>query len=85
MMDYKKKLEMLLPNSPYLKLEVMSSASLPKGQIISINTLGLFGNFLSEREKESPGTGQDGFTYFGSMAHVQEGGVDGNPVHQAYR
>ena len=40
----RKLLKELLHKSPILKLEVLSSASLPKGEIITINTLGLFGN-----------------------------------------
>jgi hypothetical protein len=39
--------------------------------------LGLFGNFTSEREKDNPGSGNDGFTYFGSMTHVYDKENDG--------
>jgi len=45
---------------------------LTKGQVITVNTLGLFGNQISEREKDKPGSGLDGFTYFGSMATVTD-------------
>jgi len=62
-----------------LQLEVVSSASLPKGQTITLNSLGLFGNFTSEREKDNPGSGNDGFTYFGSMTHVYDKENDGQP------
>jgi hypothetical protein len=60
----------------------VSSASLPKGQIITINALGLYGNFTSEREKELAAQGNDGFTYFGSMTHVYENVNDGQPQHE---
>lgn len=66
------KLKELVDVSPNLRLEVMSSASLPKGQVITINTLGLFGQCQSEREKDVPGSGNDGYTYFGSIAHVND-------------
>ena len=62
---------------PVLELEVLSSASLPKGQKITINSLGLFGAFISEREKDMPGSGRDGFTFFGSMLHIFESANDG--------
>jgi hypothetical protein len=55
---------------------------LPKGQIITINALGLYGNFTSEREKDHPGSGNDGFTYFGSLSHVFENVNDGQPHHE---
>jgi hypothetical protein len=61
-----------LPTSPNLKLEVISSASLQKGQIITVNPLGLYGNYISERERDVTGSGNDGFTYFGSVAHMPE-------------
>ena len=48
----KQRLRQLMPQVQFLQLEVISSASLPKGQIITINTMGLFGTFLSEREKD---------------------------------
>lgn len=70
--DYKEKLQECLHTSPTLQLEVISSASLPKGNIITINPLGLYGSWQSEREKDQPGSGLDGFTYFGSMAYVYE-------------
>ena len=38
MAQYKAKLKELLHKVPYLKLEVVSSASLPKGEAITINT-----------------------------------------------
>jgi hypothetical protein len=63
-------LEQHLHTSPNLRLDVISSASLQKGQIITINPLGLYGNQISERERDQPGSGQDGFTYFGSVAHA---------------
>lgn len=47
-----------------------------------MNSLGLFGNFTSEREKDHPGSGNDGFTYFGSMTHVFENANDGQPQHE---
>ena len=50
----------------------MSSASLQKGQVITINPLGLHGNYISEREREVPGSGNDGFTYFGSVVNMAE-------------
>ena len=62
-----------------MQLEVVSSASLPKGQIITIDSTGLFGSYTSERERDNPGSGNDGFTYFGSMAHVYENANDGQP------
>jgi hypothetical protein len=77
--DYKQKCWEHLGKSPNLQLEVVSSASLPKGQIITINALGLYGNFTSEREKDCPGSGNDGFTYFGSILHVPENSNDGQP------
>lgn len=52
---YRQKLKECLNLSPYLKLEVVSSASLSKGQIITINTLGLFGTNISMRERDNPG------------------------------
>lgn len=63
-------LEQQLHNSPNLRLDVVSSASLQKGQIININPLGLYGTYISERERDQPGSGLDGFTYFGSVAHA---------------
>ena len=44
--------------------------------------MGLYGNFTSEREKEQPGSGNDGYTYFGSMSHVYENMNDGQPQHE---
>jgi len=38
------------PNFYNLKLEVVSSATLKKGDLITINPLGLFGNYISLRE-----------------------------------
>jgi len=35
--------------------------------MITIDSCGLFGTYISEREKDKPGSGNDGFTYFGSM------------------
>jgi len=46
--------------------------------------MGLFGNFISEREKEQPNSGNDGFTYFGSLLHVYEYQHDGQPQHEEY-
>ena len=80
--EYKQKCKECLGNSLNLQLEVVSSASLPKGQIITINALGLYGNFTSEREKDAPASGNDGFTYFGSMTHVYENVNDGQPQHE---
>jgi len=34
--------------------------------MITIDSCGLFGEYGSEREKDKPGSGNDGFTYFGS-------------------
>ena len=50
--EYKQKCKECLGNSSNLQLEVVSSASLPKGEVITINSLGLYGNHKSEREKE---------------------------------
>jgi hypothetical protein len=63
---------------------VISSATLTKGQVVTINTLGLFGTYLSEREKDCPGNGLDGYTYFGSLSYVTENKIDldGNPLHE---
>jgi len=61
-----------MSSSPNLKLEVISSASLQKGQIITINPLGLYGNYISERERDAAGSGNDGFTYFGSVSAMPE-------------
>lgn len=58
--------------SPNIKLEIISSASLQKGQIITINPLGLYGNYISERESAKPGSALDGFTYFGSIPYEIE-------------
>ena len=68
--------------SPYLKLEVVSSASLSKGQIITINTLGLFGTNISLREKDNPGQGLDGYTFFGTDPSVIQQVNDGQPQHE---
>ena len=75
--DYKQRLQDVLNTAPVLQLEVISSASLPKGNIITINAMGLFGQWESEREKDHPGSGKDGYTYFGSMATVLENLNDG--------
>lgn len=56
-----------MSTSPLLKLEVISSASLQKGQTISINPLGIYGTSISERERFKIGSGNDGYTYFGSI------------------
>jgi len=58
--------------SPILNLEVLSSAGLQKGLVIQINSIGLFGSHVSEREKQNPGSGNDGFTYFGSVATASD-------------
>jgi len=79
---YKALLKQFMATAPVLRLDVVSSASLPKGQAITINPLGLFGNFQSEREKDCPGSGLDGFTYFGSMAFVNDEPIDGGPRHE---
>ena len=50
--EYKQKCKECVGNVSNLQLEIVSSASLPKGQIITINPLGLYGNFVSEREKD---------------------------------
>ena len=80
--DNKQKCKECVNNSPNLQLEVVSSASLPKGQVVTINAVGLYGNFTSEREKDQSGSGNDGFTYFGSMLHVYENMNDGQPQHE---
>jgi hypothetical protein len=43
--DYKQRLQDVIPTAPVLQLEVISSASLPKGNTITINALGLFGQW----------------------------------------
>lgn len=77
--EHKSKCGAVVNTCPILSLEVLSSASLPKGQAITLNSLGLFGAFTSEREKDQPGSGLDGFTFFGSMLHVYESANDGQP------
>ena len=72
----------MVGQSPVLQLEVISSASLPKGRTVTINSQGLFGNFTSERERDQPGSGNDGFTYFGSLIHMVEHANDGQPQHE---
>jgi len=74
---YKTMLRSLVHTSKVLRLEVISSASLQKGQVININPLGLCGNSISERERDCPGSGMDGFTYFGSIPAVSETWNDG--------
>ena len=78
---YRIRLKEMISNCPKLKLEVISSASLPKGQVITINSQGLYGNYISDREKSQPGTANDGYTYFGSMNYVIENQFDGQPHH----
>ena len=64
------------PDAHQLNLEVISSASLVKGDLITIDPLGLCGNFSSQRAQFEEETNQelriapDSFTYFGSMAEL---------------
>ena len=76
---YKQMLNTHLNSGPNLRLEVISSASLRKGQIITINPLGLCGNYIAERERDSPGSGNDGFTYFGSVSNIPENALGNLP------
>ena len=45
--------------------------------------MGLFGSYLSEREKSCPGSA-DGFTYFGSVSYVSDNrmDLDGRLLHE---
>lgn len=70
--DYKRKCHEALPTSPILNLTVISSPTLQRGLVLTINALGLTGGVQSEREKDCPSSGLDGFTYFGSTAHVYD-------------
>lgn len=73
---------------PDLVIEVLSSATLQKGQMIRINPLGLAGDEESLRvsAQRQPGTksasqqyntAPDGFTYFGTLADVYESDING--------
>ena len=42
-----------------------------RGQVLKINCCGMFGEQMSERDKASPGTGGDGYTYFGSNMYEE--------------
>ena len=53
-----------------LQLSVLSSPTLLRGQMITLNACGMFGDYLSEREKVQQGSGLDGFTYFGSSLYA---------------
>lgn len=60
-----------------LRIEVLSSSSLQRGEVIMINSMGLFGSHIPEREKMKPGSGYDGFTYFGTIPHIYGQEADG--------
>ena len=79
--DYKKKCSEMVHSSPILKLTVVSSPTLQRGQVLTINAQGLFGAVESEREKECPGSGLDGYTFFGSTANwIEHNPNDGQPM-----
>lgn len=60
---------------------MISSPTLQRGLVLTINALGLTGAVQSEREKDYPGSGLDGFTYFGSTAFVYDSPPnDGQPM-----
>ena len=62
-------------------MTVISSPTLQRGLVLTINALGLRGAVESEREKDCPGSGLDGFTYFGSTAFVYDSRPnDGQPL-----
>lgn len=69
-LQYKQNLIDCYQMCPKLQLEVISSASLPKGKLILINTMGLTGDDSSLREQDNPGTGLDGYTFFGTHSSV---------------
>lgn len=70
------------PEAPQLNLEVISSASLVKGDMITIDPLGLCGAYKSQRAIFEEDTQQelriapDSFTYFGSMAELPMDGAE---------
>ena len=85
LMNYRNQLVEFVNNKYYpdLRIEVVSSATLNKGQLITINPLGLSGeeqslrimsqNHLKNKAAQSYNTAPDGFTYFGSQAEMFEG------------
>jgi hypothetical protein len=74
---YKEILRERVDNYPLLKLEVINSCALGKGHVININAMGLYGSHQPLREQLAPGSGYDGFTYFGSNPYAGE--ESGNP------
>lgn len=79
--DYKRKCAEALKTAPILHLTVVSSPTLQRGLLLTINSMGLTGAVQSEREKDCPGYGLDGFTYFGSTAFVYDHKAqDGQPM-----
>jgi hypothetical protein len=39
---------------------------------LTINAAGLFGKYISEREKANPGSASNGFTFFGSHLYADD-------------
>ena len=85
MIEYKNRVIQFMnenPDAHQLNLEVISSASLVKGDMITIDPLGLCGQFRSQRAQFEEETNQelrlapDSFTYFGSMAELPMDGAE---------
>ena len=69
-------LEKCAKTGPKLYLQIMSSATLQKGDVIKIDALGLFSHKsprtqISTRNTEREQDTRDGFVYFGSKKSVK--------------